>query len=55
MENKQTTAKPSAKKMDAQMIIDNADNTKFNPRSFRSEMNLAGLINATIKQWEQNG
>ena len=38
------------------MIVDYCDTKRFNPKTFRNEMNLAGLINDTIKEWErQNG
>ena len=39
--------------MNAQQIIDNCQNSKFNPRQFREEMNISWLINDTVKQFKQ--
>lgn len=39
--------------MNSQQIIDNCDNTKFNPRTFRNEMNISGLINDAVKQFKE--
>jgi len=42
--------------MDAQILINEAETTRFNPRQFRNEMNIAWLINDAVKQFkEQNG
>ena len=39
--------------MNAQLIIDEAETTRFNPRQFREEMNIAWLINDAVKQFKE--
>ena len=41
--------------MNAQMIIDNCGNFKFNPKQFRKEMNITWMINDVKKQMNQEG
>lgn len=42
--------------MNAQEILDSCDMFIFSRKKFRNEMNFAGLINDTIKEFErQNG
>lgn len=38
----------------AQTIINNCDSQKFNPRKFRTEMNISWLINDAKKQFKEN-
>ncbi len=37
--------------MNAQQILDTCNNSKFNPREFRKEMNITWLINDVKKQF----
>ena len=37
--------------MNAQQIIDTCNTTEFNPRQFRNEINIAGIINDVKKQF----
>jgi len=39
--------------MNAQTIINEAETTRFNPREFRKEMNIAWLINDAVKQFKE--
>ena len=39
--------------MDAQTIINEAETTRFNPRQFREEVNLSGIINDVVKQFKE--
>ena len=39
--------------MNAQQIIDTAGTTEFNPKQFRKEINISGLINDVVKQFKE--
>ena len=36
--------------MNAQMIVDEANTSKFNPKQFRNEMNLSWLLNDVVAE-----
>ncbi len=39
--------------MDAQMILDECNTQRFNPRQSRDEMNISWLINDVVRQFNE--